>query len=274
METILVPTDFSDASANAVDYAVELAKFFDAKLLLVNAYSIPIGNAEIGIPMELASVMQQSALDGLENMKKKIIEKNHRELDIECFAGVGFAYDVIKDASANFKADLIVMGIVGSAGKIKEHLIGSTAVKVARHLEIPTFIIPENVKYQRIHHISFACDMEKTEETVLVYIAKYFSRMFDAELEIVNIEKPEEEISEGKAKTEVFMEKKLEPVTHKTVFITGDHVARELETYFETHPTDLIMLNPKKHNVFHDIFIESVTKELAFHIHQPILAIH
>ena len=31
MDTILVPTDFSPSATNAVNYAVELAKFFDAK---------------------------------------------------------------------------------------------------------------------------------------------------------------------------------------------------------------------------------------------------
>ena len=153
-------------------------------------------------------------------------------------------------------------------------MIGSTAVKVARQIEVPTFIIPENIKYHRIHHISFACDMEKTERTALVYIAKYFSKMFDAELEIINIEKPAEEITEEKAATNVFIEKKLETVQHKTVFVTGNDTAKELENYFKSHPTDVIMLNPKKHNIFHYLFNESVTKELAFHINKPILTIH
>jgi len=209
----------------------------------------------------------------LETLKNELLQKNEY-LNIETETDMGLPLDVVESASKKYNADLIVMGIVGAAGKLKEHLIGSSAVSVARKLEIPTFIIPENVKYHKIRHISFACDLEKTEETVLVYIAKYFSKMFDADLEIVNIEKPREELSEDKSKTALFIEKKLETVKHKTVYVTGKDVARELEAYFEAHPTDVIMLNPKKHNIFHNLFTESVTKELAFHVQQPILTIH
>ena len=273
METILVPTDFSPAADNAANYAVELAKFFDTKLVLLNAYSMPPVNYEAGFSVEILTVLQEAAIKQLETLKKQLLLKNEY-LTIVCETEMGIPYDVIQSTAKKYNADLIVMGIVGEAGKLKEHVIGSSAVQVARHLKIPTFIIPENVKYHRIHHISFACDMEKTEETELVYTAKYFSKMFDAELEVVNVEKPEEEVTNEKAKTSVFIERKLDTIKHKTVYITENNITKGLENYFHIHPTDVIMLNPKKHNIFHNLFTESVTKELAFHIHQAILAIH
>ncbi len=273
METILVPTDFSPAANNATDYAVELAKFFDAKLVLVNAYTIPPVNYEAGFSVEIVTALQKGSAEQLQTLKKQLLTKNE-SLTVECEEEMGSPFDVIQSAVKKYNADLIVMGIVGEAGKLKEHIIGSTAVNVARQIEIPAFIIPEKVKYSRIHKISFACDMEKTEETILVYVVKYFSKMFDAELELVNVEKPNVEVSYEKAKTSVFMERKLDTVKHKTVYITENEVAKGLQTYFETHPTDVIMLNPKKHTIFHNLFNESVTKELAFHVHKPILTIH
>ncbi|MGZ3862195.1 MAG: universal stress protein [Bacteroidia bacterium] len=272
METILVATDFSPSADNAANYAAELAKFFDAKLVIVNAYSMPPVNYEAGFSVELLSAVQEGSKKQLEDLKKQLLVKSPY-LNIECVSSMGFPVDVINEAAGNSRADLIVMGIVGEAGKFKEHVIGSSAVRVARHSDVPTFIIPENVKYHRIHHISFACDMEKTEETALVYVAKYFSKMFDADLEIVNIERPQDELSHAKANTGVFIEKKLETINHRTVFVTENKVAKGLEDYFKVHPTDVIMVNPKKHNVFHNLFNESVTKELAFHVKHPILTV-
>jgi K+-sensing histidine kinase KdpD len=107
-----------------------------------------------------------------------------------------------------------------------------------------------------------------------VDIVKRFSEMFEAEVDVVNVEKPEEEVSYEKARTSVFIERKLENVKHKTMYVTEKSIAKGLEDYFEFHSTDLIILNPKKHNIFHVLFKENVTKELAFHIHIPILAIH
>ena len=273
MDTILAPTDFSPAGNNAVNYAAELAKFFDAKLVLVNSYSMPPVNYEGSFAVDIFTSLQKASQEQLEALRKQVLQKNPF-LEIECKVEMGVPYDVIQEAAKKYNADLIVMGIVGEAGKIKEHVIGSSAVRVARHIEIPVFIIPENVKYHKIHHISFACDLEKTEETVLVYIAKYFSKVFDAELEVVNVERPKVEVTEEKAKTNLFMEMKLVSVKHKTVYISENKIARGLEKYFKIHPTDVIMLNPKKHNVFHNLFNESVTKELAFHAQKPILTIH
>jgi nucleotide-binding universal stress UspA family protein len=274
MNTIVVPTDFSPAASNAVDYAVELAKYFNARIILVNAFPVPISSYEAGVPMQSNYDLRETAEQGLEIIRRGIYMKHQFDFDIDCIAEMGDPYYVIEKAAAEVDADLIVMGIIGDAGKLKEYLIGSTAVEVARKSEIPTFIIPENVKYHRIHKISFACDLESTEETDLVYIAKFFSNVFDAELEIVNVEKPLVEVTVQKAQTNMFIERKLENTHHKTVHITGDNVAHDLESYFASHYTDIILLNPKKHNLFYNLFHKSVTKELAFHSKLPILSIH
>jgi len=70
------------------------------------------------------------------------------------------------------------------------------------------------------------------------------------------------------------VEKKLENVNHKTTHITGNDITAELEDYFNTFHTDLILVSPKKHNIFYNLFHNSITKGLAFHSHTPLLAIH
>ncbi len=282
METILVPTDFSPAATNAIDYAVQLAVYFNTRLILLNAYRpithvnpYPIGltNFEAEFDAETDQRQREAIIHRLESIKKGILKNLGTDFDIDCIAEIGVADEVINDVAKKENADLIVIGIVGEAGKLKEQLIGSTAIKVARKLELPTFIIPESAKYKRIRKISFACDLKKTEETDLVYVAKYFCKVFDAELEVVNVEKPEEVMTSDKALTNLFLENKLKSVKHAITHIEGDNVALELEEYFQSFPTDIIMLNPKKHNIFYYLFNQSITKELAFNVRIPILTI-
>lgn len=274
METIIVPTDFSAVSNNAAEYAAQLARYFSARIVLVNAYPFPPANYEMGFSLPVVSAIKESSEERLQQLKKELCDRHGCEFEMRWVAEMGAPYDVIDSVARQENADLIVMGITGEAGPLKEHLMGSTALKVARSINIPTFVIPQDVKYQRIHKISFACDLDHTEETDLIYVARYFSKVFDAELEIVNVEKPDEEITVEKARTNFFVERKLENVNHRTVFITGKNVGKELEEYFSLHQTDLVMLNPKKHNVFYYLFHSSITSELAFHLHMPILAIH
>jgi len=275
METIIAPTDFSPAANNAVDYAVQLGAFLNAQVVLVNAYPLPYVNYEMSYTADVLDVFKKSSVEKLQNLKKEIIQKYKLDLYIECVSEMGSPYDVVSIVAEKYDADLIVMGITDDAGLIKEHIIGSTAVRISRDLQTPTFIVPEDAKYRPVKKISFACDLEKTEETDLVYVAKYFAQTFGAKLEVIYVKGPREmELSVEKAKTISFVEEKLENVNHRTIEITGSDVGNELEDYFRFHQTDLVMLSPKKHSLFHYILHNSVTKDLAFHIGLPILAIH
>lgn len=275
METILVATDFSESANNAVDYAIELAKYFSAKLILVNAYPMPYSSFETGgMPGDMIGVMQDASAGGLQNLKTKIEQKNKHNFDIECYTDMGFAEDVVAEVAKKVDADLIVMGIVGDGQKTKTHLIGSTAIKVARNISTPVIIIPNNAKYHLIKKISFACDLNKTEESDLIYVSRYFGKAFNAELEIINVEEPDEEFSLEKTKTAAVIEKKLETVAHKRVFIAKKNAGKALEDYFNEHPTDVVIVNPRKHDLFHNLFSHSISKELAFHCNYPLLCIH
>ncbi|MGZ3884383.1 MAG: universal stress protein, partial [Bacteroidia bacterium] len=259
METILVPTDFSPASANAIDYATGLARLFRAKLVLLHV-DAPRKTNYVFQHMEMVyrfsgfgktiPADNSRAHETLRILKSGLCEK-HGDIMIDCMTETGAPYDVITRMAREQKADLIVMGIPGEAATLNERLYGSVSVKVARNQNIPTFIIPEQVKYNGIQKISFACDLKKTEETGLAYTAKSFSRAFDAELEVVNIEPPEEEISSDKSITNFFIEDVLENTKHTTIHISGHDVAFELEDYFSTFKTDVIMLSPRRHAPWH-----------------------
>lgn len=274
MKTIIVPTDFSPAADNAVDYAVELAKFFNAKIVLVNACSVPVSSYESGYAVDITPSVMESSYGKLMKLKRAILKNKDVKLEIECIAEIGSPYEVINSVTDDEDGDVIVMGIVGEAGKLKKNLIGSTAIEVARKKTVPTFIIPESVEYKKIAKTSYACDLNNEEGLNLVYLAKYFAKIFGAELEIVNVEKPEELTTKERVREKNVVENRLKNVIHNTVYITGDDVVAQLENHFLVNRPDLIMLNPKKHNLFYYMFNQSITKELAFDLNLPILALH
>lgn len=274
MDTILAATDFSDSGTNAVNYAIELAKYFGAKLVLVNSYPMPYSSFETGgMPAEMISIMQDASIGGLNNLKHKIEQEHKHNFNITCYSEMGFADNVIIEIANKVQADLIVMGIVGDGETSKMHLIGSTAIKVARSSTIPTFIIPNTISYHPIKNISFACNLDKTEESDLIYLNKLFGKMFNAQLEIIHVEEPNEDLTTKKAFTYSVIEEKLNTIPHKSVFISSKKAGEALENYFKDHTTDLIIINPRKHDLFHNLFSHSVSKELAFHCKYPLLCV-
>lgn len=272
MQTLLVATDFSEPASNAVNYAADLAKHFDARLILVNAFPIPLAGGDAQIPIDL-SIVSDASIKSLEEIKTNLIHEDYH-FDIECYSAMGTAYSVIEEACNKFEAELVILGMTGEAGGLKEHLIGSTAVSVGRDFKLPVLVVPDNLKYKPIRHLSFACDTDKLEESTLLYSVRYFAKLFDADLELVTVQKGGSETKWRDSDNYSFIETTLNTVKHKQVFIKEDDVATALEYYFKFHRTDMIIVNPKKHSFFNRLFYGSITKHLAFHSQVPLLIIH
>jgi nucleotide-binding universal stress UspA family protein len=274
LETILAAVDFSAHSNNAAIYAANIADLFSSKLTLFNAYTIPVTGAEMGyIPPVID--MQKDAED---SMKKEIAELKmlFPDLKIDYSIKMGSAADLTKVTAEEINAGLIIIGIEGHGGKIKEHLIGTTSTYVLRQSRIPVLVIPGNYKFKKIENMGFACDFEdeELEKNSVLDKVKELRNLFGARLEILNVTGPYEEVTSEKENKMNFVEEKFKNTDHKTAIIKEKSVEKGLLELIKQYNMDLLIVNPKKHGFFHRLFSESETKKLTFHSPIPVLGIH
>lgn len=135
---ILVPTDFSECSAAALERAIIFAKPFKACLILVHilepySYNMAEGLTFINYGERLISRTQ--AL--LDNLSKKIVKET---LSVEVHLIMGLPFREIIRLAGQKKADLIVMGTHGRTG-IGHLLTGSVAEKVVRLAPCPVVTV-------------------------------------------------------------------------------------------------------------------------------------
>lgn len=273
MENILAPIDFSASSKNAACYAASIAGYFGAKLTLFHAYHMPALGFEMGYVPPVINLHTERE----DEIKKwaQGLSNTYKGIDIDYHIEMGLATDLIEDVAEQKNCDLIVVGLSGQNNILKEHLFGSVATKVAETSKIPVLIIPEQVRFSKVKKIAYACDLDKQlESNNTLMKVKYFCALFDAELEILNVIKPEQEISIEKAETDFYLEEKLNSTKHNTFFIYDKKVDKGLIDFLWHHESDILITCPKTHSFLHNLFIESNTKKLAFHSPVPILTIH
>lgn len=273
MKTILVATDFSPAATNAVNYALGLIQFFKTKLVLVNVYQMPLGGYDSLQPLEMISALEDASNASLNQLKRELIQKLGYDPGIECVSGSAPLSALIKENCSKYSVDLMVMGMTGEAGKLKEHLIGSTAVDVAKGIAIPLFIVPETCSYQDVKKIAYASDYVQVEENVLQSV-NYFCSSFCAELEIVHVHNSNESGEYTQLLAEAQFAQYFGAIKHKLISIQDKNVSEAIRVYLQLNKPDVLIINPKKHDVFEKIFHKSVTKKLAFHSSIPVLSIH
>jgi len=76
MKTLVVPTDFSSVSVNALNYAVDMAQAINAGLMLLHVYNVPVSFTEAPVaPVTSISLeeVKRSSVEMLEDLKKNLI---------------------------------------------------------------------------------------------------------------------------------------------------------------------------------------------------------
>lgn len=135
---ILYPTDFSDPSACALHYAVEMAKKFDAELVMLHVLLDESQMVSFYLPQLTVKNLSKDMEDGAKAKMEEFISETNALDGVEYSTAMvkGIAdEEIIKYANEN-SVDMIVLGTHGRTGL--EHVIfGSTAEKVVRSASCP-----------------------------------------------------------------------------------------------------------------------------------------
>ncbi|GJM26965.1 MAG: universal stress protein [Phycisphaerae bacterium] len=135
-KTILVPTDFSESSARAMEYAADYARLMDASLLIIYVSAGPQADAGEGmLHSGVAFEDRESIIRRLETVRpdEDDVAVNHRLLS-------GDAGKEILRVAAEDNVDLIIMATHGHTG-LKRTLMGSVAEYVLRRSTCPVMTI-------------------------------------------------------------------------------------------------------------------------------------
>jgi nucleotide-binding universal stress UspA family protein len=141
LHRILVPTDFSKHSDNALAYAAAFAEKFHAELYLLHVVqdlSVFVPEAAIAVP-SMPPVEQLTA--AVRETLERVIEKNKLRrftVHAEVREGSPF-YEIIRFAKEQ-EIDLIILGTHGRSG-LAHVLLGSVAEKVVRKSPCPVLTV-------------------------------------------------------------------------------------------------------------------------------------
>ncbi len=274
METILIPVDFSEKSKGIFEYGMQLAKEMNAALIILHVYNIPVsaGDGLVEMPSYLTIEEDNSAF--LKEFERELSEKYAFTNPIESLTISGFLIEEIAEIAAEKKVDLIIMGI-HEAGKLAEFFLGSTSIRVIKKTSCPILIIPEGAVYRPINTIVFACsDIGEIIDTNAINQVSKFTEFFNSKLLILNAVESFEKIDFQKT---LFESKNLtvfENIDYSIHFLSGENLINNINDFIENNNADLLIMIPKKHPLFSNLFQESNTKKMAFHSHIPLLAIH
>lgn len=150
IQKILIAVDDSRYADHAAEFGFEMARLCSAEVGLVNIIEpiiMPSGSYDsiTGITPEVSMVDESEMVrlqkEAAENTVKRIQAQYADQLKITNFTEYGLTADGILKCSAEFGADLIVVGTHNRTG-IDRLFMGSIAEHVVRHSKIPVLVVP------------------------------------------------------------------------------------------------------------------------------------
>ena len=141
IQKILVATDFSEHSATAIVYAAELARAFDAEVLLCHVVEKPDFLSQLPpggegyFPPNFAEVNKQRAQEECDRLLANSKVARGRVLIIE-----GTPFVELVRLARDEKVDLVIVGTHGR-GAIAHMLLGSVAEKIVRKAPCPVLTV-------------------------------------------------------------------------------------------------------------------------------------
>ncbi len=142
LKRILVPTDFSKSSENALTYALAFAEKFGAAvdlLHVVQDLALFIPEAVLVTPQP-APPVEQFVTAARTALERVIQALNRPDLAVRPEVAEGTTYEAIVSFARERGVDLIIMGTHGHTG-LAHVLLGSVAERVVRRAPCPVLTV-------------------------------------------------------------------------------------------------------------------------------------
>jgi nucleotide-binding universal stress UspA family protein len=145
IKRILVAVDGSRPSVKASDFAIDMAKRFEAELIALYVIEPRYNELETAIsprPGRLKNIFTKAVEEGEEmlNKVKQNAVKNHLNIQTDVIKGITSVVKAIVEYSEDKEANVIVVGSRGMTG-FKKMLLGSVASGVVTYAHCPVVVI-------------------------------------------------------------------------------------------------------------------------------------
>ena len=274
MKTLIVPTDFSPAAANAMKFAVDMATNINASVMLFHVYQVPVSMSDVPIVMVSAEELRRSSETKLQELKYDLKHTNGGKIKIYTEARMGDVSDELEDVCKHIQPFAVIMGTNG-ASSVERILFGSTTLTAIRHLTCPVIVVPPGKEYGNgIRKIGFACDFEKVIESTPVKFLKTIVKEFGAELHVLNVDHENKHFKPETPEESILLHTLLEDLNPRYHFIDNADIEDGINDFVDNNNIDLLITIPKKHRLLDSLFKNSNTKQLVAQSHVPVMCVH
>jgi len=279
MKNILIPTDFSENSWNAIEYALHFFKKSSCNFFLLHVSSVSGLSADDSYYVQYENASASTLSKSSKSLLKETINRiekcfpknnNHRFFTISDHNTlIGSIREHIEKNNIN----LIVMGTKGASG-IKGLAIGGNTGNVITKVKCTTLVVPENAKYTRPREVAFPTDFS------IVYHPETLQPLADiveensGEVHVLHVDKNSPSLNEEQQKNKEFLEDYFTGQKHGFYFLAHEHIENAVQQFVDFKDISLIGILAKNLNYLQRILFQPSVDQISYYKNVPFLVMH
>ena len=282
MKTILVPTDFSKCSSDAIKYAIHFAEKTDRTLLFFHSTFLLIptksSNSTYLRTVKLERELKLKMLtEFVENIYSSLnIERAINKTKFYVKFGNSVVDNIFELLNEQF-IDLIIMGTHGSSA-VNNFFTGSNTASVIEQSYCPVLAIPFKYKFAGIKSIAYASsdldNLKKELKQIITITQKLAASLIVFYVATNNTSTNTYEKFKSKEFRESLVKHfKFENISLQIINGEENILVDSIGSFVKNNKPDMLIMLTHKRGFFNRIFDVSQTKEISYQMTVPLMAL-
>ncbi len=260
MKNILVPVGSSKNAVSHLQYAVDFAKEFGAKLYVVQIYNV---YTKAGTLVKVDHILERESLAFLNSHVANVDTKG---VDVIVKTFKGKLIDTLELVCQAADIDLIL--IEPRTTSIKDEVfLGETSGKIIKQTDIPALIIPEGYSYKPIETILMALKSAIVKKEESLTPLKESQSQFKAKINLLLVK------TQFHNEGDFDVNEDLTKIVSETIYSDNPTTYQGVLEHYKTNNPDMLCVVRRKRGFFTKLWENSTILKKDFYTTLPVLVL-
>ncbi len=260
MKNILVPVGSSKNAVSHLQYAVDFAKAFDARLFIVQVYNV---YTKAGTMIKIDHILEKESMSFLQD---KVAQLDTKGLEIITRVLKGNLIDTLELASKSADIDLIL--VEPRTNSIKDEVfLGKTSGKIIKQMSVPTLIVPEGYIFKEPKSIMMAVKSALIKKENVLAPLHNIKNKFRSKVNLLLVKTPHHKDDDFDVNEE------LSSMADETTKTDGGTTFQGMLKYLKPNNPDMICVVRRKRGFFTKKWEKNTILKKDFYVKIPVLVL-